>query len=402
MPSRSEVRPLVMICAATYWHGITMLDHHLARQLARYAEVIYLEPPTSFLTRWRNPAAGEAARRPWREAVSRDITVIRPRVNPLMERRIGKPLALALTRRTMLRAVRGYGSRRVHAVVLMSLNPLFAVLGERFRVFYATDDLAAGAGLMGIQDRGLADRAVRLPRQADIVVAVSPPLVDRLRADGVTTVLIPNGVEAEHFAPSPATRAAGDLVALGPRRVGFVGHLGDRIDLDLVVAVADRDCTVVLVGPLQRAATGTGRLEQLLQRPNVHWTGPRPYAELPSVLAAADVWMLPYSDSEFNRASFPLKLLEYLAAGRRVVATDLPAVRWLDTDFIDCASTPESFADAVEAALDRPLTRAESAGRAAYAARHSWAERIRPLADRLGLNHSAPRIPVRPTPRRNP
>ena len=382
-------RPLVMICAATYWHATTMLDHHLARELARHAEVIYLEPPTSFLTRWRNPAAGEAFRHPERERVETSITVVRPRVNPLMERRVGKALALALTRRAMRRAVggsgfTGAGSRPVHAVVLMSLNPLFGVLKERFRVFYASDDLAAGAGLMGIHDPALPVRAVQLPRQADVVAAVSPPLVERLRAEGIKALLIPNGVDVAHFARTAITEPAADLAALGSRVVGFVGHLGDRIDVDLVAAVAERDCAVLLVGPRQRTATGD-RLDRLLSRPNVHWVGPRPYSELPSVLAAADVWMLPYGDSAFNRASFPLKLLEYLAAGRRVVATDLPAVRWLDTDLVQVARTPEDFAAAVQAALDDPLTAAESAGRREFASAHGWPRRIRTLTDRIAL-----------------
>lgn len=382
----TEPQPLVMICAATYWHGPTMLDHHVARELARYADVIYLDPPTSFLTKWRNPVAGEASQLPWYERVAPGITVFRPRVNPLMERRWGKPLALALVRRTMRRAAARYGSRPVHAVVLMSLNPLFGVLGERFRVFYASDDLTAGAGLMGIHDHGLAAQAVGLPRQADVVAAVSPPLVERLWADGIDALLIPNGVDVAHFARTTTTQAAADLETIGPRVVGFVGHLGDRIDLDLVAAVADRDCSVLLVGPRQRGAC-RGGLERLLQRPNVHWVGPRPYAELPAVLAAADVWMLPYGDSDFNRASFPLKILEYLAAGRRVVATDLPAVRWLDTDLIEIASTPAMFADRVASSLNHPLTSGESSRRTAFAAGHGWSERVRPLAARIDLKH---------------
>jgi glycosyltransferase involved in cell wall biosynthesis len=380
-----------MICAATFWNGTTMLDHHLARELTRYAEVIYLDPPTSVLTKWRNPAAAKASQGPWLEPVAPGITVARPRVNPLMERRIGKPLALALTRRTMRRAVRQLGARPVHAVVLPSLNPLFGVLSERYRVFYAGDDLVAGAGLMGIHDPALARRAAGLPREADVVAAVSQPLVDDLRSIGVEALLIPNGVDVEHFATTmtapPAAEVTAKLAGKG-RVVGFVGHLGDRIDAELVAAVADRDCTVLLVGPRQRTST-PGLLDALLARPNVCWVGPQDYADLPSVLATADVWMVPYGDSDFNRASFPLKLLEYLAAGRRVVATDLPAVRWLDTDLVSVATTASGFADAVQAALAEPLTAAESARRIEFASRHGWAERVRLLALSIALTEAA-------------
>jgi teichuronic acid biosynthesis glycosyltransferase TuaH len=202
-------------------------------------------------------------------------------------------------------------------------------------------------------------------------------------------------VDVEHFAatltvrPSPEVVAQIQGAAKGTNRVvGFVGHLGDRIDAELLAAVADRDCTVLLVGPRQRTATA-GRLDELLARPNVCWAGPRDYQDLPSVLATADVWMLPYGDSDFNRASFPLKLLEYLAAGRRVVATDLPAVRWLDTGLVTVASTPTGFADAVETALSTPLTATESARRIEFASRHGWSERVRLLAERIALTEAA-------------
>jgi len=375
-------RPLVMLSAGTHWYGPRMLDHHLARELARYADVLYVEPATSFLSRWRNPLAAQAARSPGLETVEPGVQVLRPRVNPLMERRVGKPLALRLTRRAMRRAAQRDG-RPVRAMVLMSLNPLFGAVGERCRVFYAGDDLAAGAGLMGISDPGLVARSVWLPRQADIVAAVSPPLVENLRAAGVQAMLIPNGVDVPHFSRAVVTEPDPQVHDLGPRTVGFVGHLGDRIDPGVIAAVADRDCTVVLVGPRRRAAGDW--LDDLLRRPNVHWVGPRPYAELPAVLAAAKVWMLPYTDTAFNRASFPLKLLEYLAAGRRVVSTDLPAVRWLDTDLIETSGEPEVFADAVLSELDRPPTAQESGRRVDFAAGHEWRERIRPLAEQMGL-----------------
>ncbi len=88
-----------------------------------------------------------------------------------------------------------------------------------------------------------------------------------------------------------------------------------------------------------------------------------------------DVGVVPYRDSPFNRGSFPLKTLEYLAAGRGVVATDLPAIRWLATDLVSVAVTPEHFAGEVDRLLGEPRTRALMAGRQAFAARRSWAHR---------------------------
>jgi teichuronic acid biosynthesis glycosyltransferase TuaH len=96
---------------------------------------------------------------------------------------------------------------------------------------------------------------------------------------------------------------------------------------------------------------------------------------LPSYFRLIDVGIVPYGDSPFNRGSFPLKTLEYLAAGRSVVATGLPAIRWLATDLVAIASEPRAFADHVDRLLDEVRSPALMARRRAFAAQHSWANR---------------------------
>jgi teichuronic acid biosynthesis glycosyltransferase TuaH len=194
-------------------------------------------------------------------------------------------------------------------------------------------------------------------------------------------------VEAHH--PRPPNGADDDpappgIDTGGEPLVGFVGIVGDRVDTAVLEAVLDSGVHLLLVGPSQRTAS-PGRLQRLLARPEVHWVGPRDYRDLPQVLAAADVWLLPYGNSAFNRASFPLKVLEYLAAGRRVVATDLPAVRWLDTDLVAVADSPERFAHTVLAELGSELTEAEALRRSGFADGHGWEARVRGLAEQMGL-----------------
>ena len=131
--------------------------------------------------------------------------------------------------------------------------------------------------------------------------------------------------------------------------------------------------SLLLVGP-KDPAFQPGRFEALRRRPNVSWVGLKPFEALPNYLRVMDVGLVPYLDSRFNRGSFPLKTLEYLAAGRAVVATDLPAIRWLATDLV-CIAEPASFADQVDRMLALPRTAALLARRQQFAARHSWARR---------------------------
>jgi teichuronic acid biosynthesis glycosyltransferase TuaH len=106
---------------------------------------------------------------------------------------------------------------------------------------------------------------------------------------------------------------------------------------------------------------------------------------MPAYLNRINVGITPYTDSEFNRASFPLKTLEYLAAGLPVVSTDLPATRWLGADLIRLAADPPEFVAAVRSAAAEPRSDGKIAARRNLAAQHSWSVRADRVATLLGL-----------------
>src|SRR6185312_12552042 len=126
----------------------------------------------------------------------------------------------------------------------------------------------------------------------------------------------------------------------------FVGQINERLDIAILEAIAARGRSLLLVGPITRTYS-PDRLAVLLSHPNVQWVGPKPFDVMPSYLRVAHVGVTPYTDTAFNRASFPLKTIEYLAAGRPAVSTDLPAARSLGTEHVTLADTPNAFADAV-------------------------------------------------------
>ena len=385
--------PLVVMCASMPWDGPWMIDQHLATRLTRHASVLYVDPPVSRLTRLRHPAAATTWHEPPLRVLGPRLALLRPRVLPLKERIGMKAVSLALTRRAMRQAVADLGSPDVAAVIVPSLNPLFGALGERRRVFYASDDFAAGAALMGISRRRVQRWERRQTARADVVVAVSPTLAARY-GGARPAVVVPNGCDSETLAEVD-TAPWPDQLTVEPPVAGLLGLLSDRVDVSLLEAVADRGVSLLLVGG--RAATcDAQRFEGLLARPNVTWVGQQPVGALASYLRVMDVGLLPYADTTFNRASFPLKVLEYLAAGRRVVSTDLPAVRWLNTDLVRTASDPAGFADAVVDELERPLGAGERAARRAFAATHDWDVRVDQLATVIGLL-SGPAAQASPT-----
>lgn len=373
---------LTVVCAGTSWDGVWFPEKHVAERLSRTAPVLYVDPPLSSRTAKRYPELAASLERPRLRLVRPGLARLTPIAVPGIHRLGLIELNEVLLRRLLRKAVSRL-TDRVRAVVAAGPVDCFDVCGERQKVLYATDDFVAGARLTGLGVRQLARSEARQAETVDLVVAVSQPLVEKWSALGLEAVLLPNGCDTDLFATTDDAPPPDD-VGLPAPIAGFFGHLSSRIDVSLLEAVAERGISLLLVGPRQ-GTFAIEAMDRLLAMPNVRWVGPKPFEQLPSYLRAMDVGLTPYADSEFNRASFPLKTLEYLAGGRAVVATDLPAVAWLDTDLITVASGPAAYADAVEKALAEGGTAQLRRERRRFAALHGWDVRTAEFARLLGI-----------------
>jgi teichuronic acid biosynthesis glycosyltransferase TuaH len=205
---------------------------------------------------------------------------------------------------------------------------------------------------------------------ADLIVAANPLVADFWRSQHGNVTLLPYGVDVVAYREVDRAPLPPD-VGLAAPIAGFVGHINERIDLRLLEAIAALGRSLLLVGP-RDPGFEPDRFDTLLRRRNVRWVGAKAFRDLPGYLRLIDVGLVPYGDSAFNRGSFPLKTLEYLAAGRAVVATDLPAVRWLATDLVTVATSPREFAGQVDQLLGQARTPTTVARRKEFARRHSW------------------------------
>jgi len=366
-----------------------MSEQHLAVHLARGRPVLWVDPAISWLTPLRSASAARTLRGARLRLVADDLLRLTPVTVPGVSRpglrRIARRRTAALARR----ALAGWAGLPAAATVVASPDDLLHAVPTERTVFYGTDDYLAGADLMGMDRDWLARRQRAQLRAADVVVAVSDVLARSWAPWRRDIHVVPNGCDSERFEHTDDAPLPQDVRLPAPV-AGFVGTINDRVDLDLLEAVADRGVSLLLVGG--RSPTfAPGRLDGLLSRPTVQWVGPKPFELMPSYLRAVDVGLTPYRDSAFNRASFPLKTLEYLAAGRAAVVTDLPAARWLGTDLVTVAGTPGEFADAVQVLLARERTPRLVRGRREFAARHSWARRAERIAELIGtLDDVAP------------
>jgi glycosyltransferase involved in cell wall biosynthesis len=378
---------LVVICASTGWDQVRLADRHMTEHLAPHAPVLYVEPPISHLTRIKHPELANSLARPRLRRVSPRIARYTPVVPPKPMHPAVVPLTSRIVRRQLRDVVRRLGGS-VHAVVSTWLFvDTYGVCGERRRVYWWRDDPVGAAELWHRSGRRLARGADRLAGASDLVVAVNADAARRWETRGFPAAFLPNGCDATlHGKVDEAPDLTG--VKLPRPIAGFLGHLNGRTDLGLLEAVADAGVSLLIVGPKDDAFEPE-RFDRLASRHNVAYVGARPFEDLPPYLKAIDVGLVPYTDTTFNRGSFPLKTLEYLAAGRPVVATPLPAVRWLATDLVDTAATPAEFAAAV--LRNAPVAREPRLvrRRREFASRHSWARRAEEFASLLDLPASS-------------
>jgi teichuronic acid biosynthesis glycosyltransferase TuaH len=365
--------PLVVWMAGMPWDGHEGTEVRFVRALGRRAEVLWFDPLLSVLSARRVRSVPA----PVAPGVTRFTTVglpgvTRPGPGELSQLRLWSGVRAELRKRP--------GTTRV--LVLSDPTGGFPAGVDAPRLLVCRDDWTAGADLLGVPARRLARFERRNARAATAITAVTPDLARTLeRRTGRQVTVIGNGCE-----PAPAV-PPGDPVG----RVGLVGNINERIDLTSVEAVAARGVPLEIAGPLSaRDEDFRGHFAALAARPNVHWHGARPAAEMPALLARMAVGITPYTDSAFNRASFPLKTLEYLAYGLRVVSTVLPANEWLDTPLVEETRTPDEFADAVVRALRTRLGEDERRERIGFAARHSWDARAAQLLALAGVG-----VPVR-------
>jgi len=236
-------------------------------------------------------------------------------------------------------------------------------------VYYCMDDFAA---LPGVDWNMVSPLEAELVRAAHVVVVTSPVLLGLERFRGRPVCLLPHGVDFDLFAsaqhgPDPEIAR---LVAHLPRPIlGFAGLIDERIDLGLLTRVVEeRLGSLLLVGEAHSDIRALARHARVLA------LGYQPHRDVPRYLAACDALVAPYCRGEATKALQPLKIREYLATGKPVVAVAIPALAAL-RDVVRLAASSDDFIAALRQVIANPAHgRAE---RIAYARAHAWSVRAR-------------------------
>jgi glycosyltransferase involved in cell wall biosynthesis len=297
--------------------------------------------------------------------------------------RLPKAFNSAVTARMLRRLAAGLPQ----PVVLWIYDPGAAGMagrcGEVFALYDCVDDYAEQT--TSARKRAMVASCDRMAAlRSRLVFTTSTEMYERQRHLNSETHLVPNAGDYEHFAAAVDRGFAAPEVLDLPRPVlGFAGNfLASKVDFGLLehVARALPHATLLLIGPATAATAPV--LQRLARIPNVRWLGPKLYSELPRYVAVFDVGLIPYVSNAYTRSCFPLKLYEYLAAGKPVVATGLPQLASMEPDVV-LVDEATSFVDEVAKAAGRD-DEVDRLRRKQLASRNTWEAKTERLLGLVG------------------
>jgi glycosyltransferase involved in cell wall biosynthesis/tRNA A-37 threonylcarbamoyl transferase component Bud32 len=214
-----------------------------------------------------------------------------------------------------------------------------------------------------------------LIKKSDLILATSHLLFNEKKELNPNSLLVPNAAEFDHFNYSPENFRT-ELADLRNPIVGYYGAISDWFDTDLVcdLASARPDWSFVLIGNTE--GSDVSRLEKL---DNVFLLGEKPYDFLPGYLQHFDTCIIPFKKIQLTQATNPVKLFEYLSAGKSIVATDLNELGYY-RQYVTLVSSLGEWLEAIELALDDYLPE-QVEKRLRFARQNTWDERILLIQD---------------------
>jgi glycosyltransferase involved in cell wall biosynthesis len=222
-------------------------------------------------------------------------------------------------------------------------TPMSLAITDQFNpriiVYDCMDELSA----FKFAPQTLKDREQELFGKADLVFTGGYSLYEAKKHKHPDVHAFPSSIDAEHFNKARQYNAdPADQAIIPHPRIGFFGVLDERMDFELVEAVARRkpEWNFIMIGPVVKIDPN-----MLPKLSNIHYLGMKSYNELPTYISGWDVAMMPFAHNESTRYISPTKTPEYLAAGKPVVCTPIIDVlrQYGRYGLVNIAGTVEEF-----------------------------------------------------------
>lgn len=314
---------------------------------------------TDFLTRRRAHAC-----------TAPGLTILSPPTLPFTRWRWVRRLNLWHVRRQVRATLKKLGFNQPKLVVTVpSQCDFIGQLGEVLSLYYCIDDYALWKGMNPNHVRQMESELVR---KIDAIVVPSDFLSQRMQPVGKPVLVLTHGVDLLHFKTIPHRPAH------WPFEMVYFGMIDDRLDQHLLasLALALPDARLRLIGPV------TVPVNRLNAIPNIHFEGHIPYAKLPEAISSASLFLLPFGFDALSQSCSPIKIKEYLACGRPVVATAIPEVTQFK-DFVMAVSSPEDFVKAVLSVHSHHSPPQPTKAAREFLAQDSWLSKAIALSEKV-------------------
>ncbi|MFZ3102343.1 MAG: glycosyltransferase [Desulfitobacteriaceae bacterium] len=334
-----------IICfGAAEWSGMWARAQQLMTRFAAIDyQILYIDPPITWLSPIKNPAYWKQRvfNVPRLEEVSPGIFVYTPL--PLLPFANLKPWLNKLNQLLLGRALKKVLAKlKFVKPILWTYLPnnidILKHISHAQLIYDCADEHASFPGF--VKAEVVLDMEYRLLNQAEIVFVSAQELYNRKGAHCQNIHLINNGADFEHFSKALSEELDfPEFIASLPKPiVGYIGALSAWLDLELIkaLALAYPKWSIVMVGPQDVDLT------ELRALGNIYFVGPKSYGILPSYLKSFDLCLIPFKINDLTVNVNPVKLYEYLAAGKPVLATALPEVLNF-SDYVAIANNKEDF-----------------------------------------------------------
>ncbi len=388
LPSAQRPEPDLIVYSITNWDFRMQRPQHIVSRLVQAGSRAFVMRDTTIGLEEEFPSDQTIDNHMLVRPLGRDLWEVQPcTYHPLniYKDNLADPRDMALLKRSLglLRERFSIGDH-VALVQLPFWGPLaFALTGAR--VIY---DCMDNHSDFSTNDPAMLQQEEHLLTSADAVVVSSAYLDELTGSKPRVKYVVRNACEFDYFSREPDS--LDPLVRDSEQPViGYYGAISDWFDVDLVESVARRrpDWRFILIG-----YTFGADITRLQALPNVSFTGEIPYSRLTSFLYGFDVCLIPFRLTELIRATNPVKIYEYSAAGKPTVATPIPEVVALG-DLVRTAADARGFEQAIADALAETDKPARALRLREFAQHNTWDARVEEFK-RIIRRHAFPKVSI--------
>ncbi|AOY75534.1 glycosyltransferase [Clostridium formicaceticum] len=218
---------------------------------------------------------------------------------------------------------------------------------------------------------------------SDRIIATSQFLHEKAKIKTEEIDIVRNGTEFSHF--NKAHKLSNKKAEGKSPVIGYYGAIAEWFDMGKIEYLAKTrpDWEIVLIGDYSYA-----NVNEASKLSNIKFLGEKPYKELPEYLKNFDVCIIPFkADRDLIKATNPVKFYEYLSAGKKIVATEIPELMAFSNKFVYLTNDNEKFAQYIEKCLNNSDDLAPLEEKLEFARSQDWENRCKDIQKIIKKTH---------------